>query len=143
MASTASGSGSAHSLSAGPAGGNVAGAGGGMDELLPLVLQLTNAESVSTSELFSFCLRGILSCSLGWVSAHPIGFVTTDIRETDLINLYHGLMSSQRHYPFYVSTSQLFFVLNMTFSTNSNNSLKLLFKLLFYGIIFYSSTYTA
>ena len=48
MASTASGSGSAHSLSAGPAGGNVSGGAGGMDELLPLVLQLTNAESVSS-----------------------------------------------------------------------------------------------
>ena len=49
MASTASGNGSAHSLSTGPsAGGNGTGSGGGMDELLPLVLQLTNAESVSS-----------------------------------------------------------------------------------------------
>ena len=48
MTSTASASGSSHSLSAGPsAGGNGSSAGGGMDELLPLVLQLTNAESVS------------------------------------------------------------------------------------------------
>jgi hypothetical protein len=47
MASAASANGSTHSLSAGPAtAGNPSG-GGGMEELLPLVLQLTNAESVS------------------------------------------------------------------------------------------------
>ena len=46
MASTASANGSTHSLSAGPVtAGNV----GGMEELLPLVLQLTNAESVSVA----------------------------------------------------------------------------------------------
>ena len=50
-ASTASGPGSTdHSGGPNPAsnpGGGVAGGGGGMDELLPLVLQLTNAEQVS------------------------------------------------------------------------------------------------
>ena len=52
MASTAS----AGSLGAGPAaGGNGAGVGGGMDELLPLVLQLTNAESVSVMSSAPFC----------------------------------------------------------------------------------------
>lgn len=52
MASTAS----AGSLGAGPsAGGNGAGVGGGMDELLPLVLQLTNAESVSLMSSAPFC----------------------------------------------------------------------------------------
>lgn len=50
MASTAS----AGSIPTGPAaGGNGTGVGGGMDELLPLVLQLTNAESVST--MLSVC----------------------------------------------------------------------------------------
>ena len=63
MTSTASASGSAHSLSGGPSvGGN---GGGGMDELLPLVLQLTNAESVSRQMsadkpcAFPFCMRAV------------------------------------------------------------------------------------
>ena len=47
MTSTASASGSAHSISVGPSTGGNGSGGGGMDELLPLVLQLTNAESVS------------------------------------------------------------------------------------------------
>ena len=63
MTSTASGNGSAHSLSAGPSsGGNGSSGGGGMDELLPLVLQLTNAESVSimTDLRYSLSPPGVL-----------------------------------------------------------------------------------
>ena len=51
MTSTSSANGSTHSLSAGPAtAGN--GSSGGMEELLPLVLQLTNAESVSVCDVW-------------------------------------------------------------------------------------------
>ena len=49
MASAASANGSTHSLSAGPATPGNSSGGGGMEELLPLVLQLTNAESVSAA----------------------------------------------------------------------------------------------
>ena len=45
MASTASGGGSA-ALAGGPALPGNGGGNGGMDELLPLVMQLTNAEQV-------------------------------------------------------------------------------------------------
>ena len=55
MTSTSSANGSTHSLSAGPAtAGN--GSSGGMEELLPLVLQLTNAESVSGMDMYCDCL---------------------------------------------------------------------------------------
>ena len=63
MTSTASANGSAHSLSAGlSAGGNGTNSGGGMDELLPLVLQLTNAESVSSQR------TGIHICVFIWIN---------------------------------------------------------------------------
>ena len=62
MASTTS----ASTLSAGPSvGGNGSGGAGGMDELLPLVLQLTNAESVSIHCLQSaFSLRNNLGMGM-------------------------------------------------------------------------------
>jgi len=74
MASTASGS--THSLSAGPAtAGNAS--SGGMEELLPLVLQLTNAESVSGIYVLC-CVCGVFVLSLWfalrvniWVVLHP------------------------------------------------------------------------
>jgi hypothetical protein len=71
MASAASANGSTHSLSAGPATAGNSSSGGGMEELLPLVLQLTNAESVSAAVLlccvmlrllatYRVCVRGVL-----------------------------------------------------------------------------------
>jgi hypothetical protein len=57
MASTASGVGSTHSLREGPVlPGNAT--NGGMDELLPLVMQLTNAEQV----------RALDTCEDSWRS---------------------------------------------------------------------------
>jgi len=53
MTSTVSANGSTQSLSADPATAGNLSREGGMEELLPLVLQLTNAESVSA--VFWFC----------------------------------------------------------------------------------------
>ena len=64
MASAASANGSTHSLSAGPATPGNSSGGGGMEELLPLVLQLTNAESVSAALCCIVLCYVVLRCVL-------------------------------------------------------------------------------
>ena len=99
MTSTASANGSAHSLSAGPsAAGNGSTGGGGMDELLPLVLQLTNAESVS-SGLFIQIPRISFLCRPGTNRLAVVGFdeVSISFGSIDLDCFCHISLPTQKN----------------------------------------------